>query len=113
MNSERVALEQRKVALDTIGGMIVTIRAEMSTRPDLQPVRADVPHRGARDSLDHIIQNPNVPISLNDTTSAVIHDFKARTIRDLGDTPAALAEFNSAAEIFQTILDKAPGRTKR
>lgn len=106
-NNARVAQEQRKVALDTIGGMVVTIRAELTGRADLQDAVTKL-LRIAQESLNSIIQNPAVTISLNDTTRAVIHDFNARTQREVGNTSAALAEFNNAAEIFQTILDQSP-----
>ncbi len=102
----RVALEQRRVALDTVGAIVTTVRAELLTKPDLQATLTAV-IRIARGSLDHVIQNPSIEISLNDTTKALIHDLAARSLRDQGNTPAALAEFTRAADIFQTILNKA------
>jgi serine/threonine protein kinase len=106
VDNARVALEQRKLALDTVGQLVTTVRAELLPRPDLQGALAAVV-RIARGSLDNIIPNPLVDISLNDTTRALIHDLKARTLRDQGEPGAAVAEFNRAADIFQAILDKA------
>ncbi|HEY2785008.1 MAG TPA: serine/threonine-protein kinase [Fimbriiglobus sp.] len=105
-NNYRMAQEQRKVALDTIGQMITTIRADLSVKPNVQDVVQTL-LRIANKNLDNIIQNPAVDISLNDTTRAVIHDYKARTFLGLGDTLSALAEFTKESEIFQAILDQA------
>src|SRR5207342_1986879 len=37
-NSSRVALEQRKVALDAVGQLVTTVRTELVKKPDLQAV---------------------------------------------------------------------------
>ena len=105
-NSLRIAQEQRKVALEAVGQMVTTVRTELVKKPDLQSVLKKVLEIAQR-SLDNIAQNPLVEISLNDTTRAAAHDATARMYRDLGDTPAALAEFKKAADIYQTILEKA------
>ena len=105
-NNSRIAQDQRKVALEAVFQMVTTVRTELVKKPDLQGVLKKVLEIAQR-SLDNIAQNPLVEVSLNDTTRAAAHDATARMYRDLGDTPAALAEFKKAAEIYQTILDKA------
>jgi serine/threonine protein kinase len=105
-NNLRIAQEQRKVALEAVGQMVTTVRTELLKKPDLQGVLKKVLEIAQR-SLDSIAQNPLVEVSLNDTTRAAAHDATARMYRDLGETPAALAEFKKAAEIYRTILDKA------
>ena len=104
--SSRVALEQRKVALEAVGQMVTTVRTELSKKPDLQGVLKQVLSIAQR-SLDNIAQNPLVDISLNDTTRAAAHDATARMHRDTGDTVAALKEFTMAADIYRAILDRA------
>jgi hypothetical protein len=104
--NSQIAQEQRKVALDAVGKMVTTVRAELLKKPDLQGVLKKVLDI-AQSSLDKIALNPLVDVSLNDTTRAAAHDATARMFRDLGDTPAALAEFHKAATIYRTILGQA------
>jgi serine/threonine protein kinase len=106
LKNSRIAQEQRKVALKAVGQMVTTVRTELLKKPDLQGVLKKV-LQIAQSSLDNIAQNPLVDISLNDTTRAAAHDATARMYRDLGDTPAALKEFNVAADIYRAILAKA------
>jgi tetratricopeptide (TPR) repeat protein/tRNA A-37 threonylcarbamoyl transferase component Bud32 len=104
--SSRVAQEQRRVALDAVGQLVTTVRTELMKKPDLQGVLKAV-LAIAQSSLDKIAQNPLVDISLNDTTRAALHDATAQLHQELGNTPAALADFNKAVDIYQAILDKA------
>ena len=105
-NNLQIAQEQRKIALELVGQMVTTVRTELVKKPDLQLVLKKVLEIAQR-SLDNIAQNPLVEVSLNDTAKAAAYDATARMYRDLGDTPAALAEFKKAAAIYQAIIDKA------
>ena len=97
------AQEQRRVALDTVGNLVLRVRADIATRPDMQgTVRWVV--QVARASLARIAQNPDVSVSLNDTTRALVHDLAARTARDQGDPSTAAKEFAQAAGAFEDIL---------
>ncbi|MBX9626694.1 MAG: serine/threonine protein kinase, partial [Gemmataceae bacterium] len=101
----RTAMEQRRVALDTVGNLVLTVRADAAGKPDMAgTVQAMV--REARQSLDRIARNPDVQVSLNDTTRALLHDLNARAIRG-SDPQGALREFGQAADILRAILDKA------